>query len=113
MATPSAVLLALPVSIPCSVPEREIIARSRRPLTMVLMSWIGWALLSAVFAAASLYWKDRRQANNSSRHDFTLPRPPRTRTSIDSPATPHRPHRIHGIGQEHRRPTHCQPSWVE
>jgi transporter family protein len=53
MATPSAVLLALPVSILCSVPEWKTSARSRRPRTMVLMSWIGWALLSAVFAAAT------------------------------------------------------------
>src|ERR1035438_6822096 len=51
MATRRAVLLALPLSMHCSVNHHQFNSRERR--TIVPMSWIGWALLSAAFAAAT------------------------------------------------------------
>ena len=53
MATRSAVLLARPGFIHCSVNDGQNLTDRRTPRTIVPMSWIGWALLSAAFAAAT------------------------------------------------------------
>src|SRR5580700_1765758 len=49
IATPRAVLLARPVSMNSSLDD----PRQANPHTIGLMTWIGWALLSALFAAAT------------------------------------------------------------
>jgi len=47
-------LLGLPVNILLSVNDRKLAAHPLQPpRTIIHMSWIGWALLSAVFAAAT------------------------------------------------------------
>src|ERR1039458_9027142 len=50
IATPNAVLLALPISMNSSVEQYR---RSLARCTIFPMSWIGWAILSAIFAAAT------------------------------------------------------------